>query len=177
MPAPAATARATCATLLEGARSLRVTIQGKFLWSPWRAGILPTVEAMERDFTALARKHGILLMLQFGSSVRGQTHARSDVDIAVLLERSPVSFREHAELLHDLQALFPEREVDLALINHADPLFLKKITDDCQILYGHVERLHRLKIYAFKRYQDHRKYFEMERQFAARFLATARSTE
>jgi predicted nucleotidyltransferase len=132
---------------------------------------------MQTDLIAIAKRHGILLALQFGSSVSGRTHARSDVDIAVLVDRSAVTFREHAHLLQDLQHLFPGQEVDLAIINHADPLLLKKITEDCQVLYGPVEQLHRLKIYAFKRYHDHRRYFEMERQFAARSLATARSAE
>ena len=132
---------------------------------------------METDLGAIANKHGILLALQFGSSVTGKTHARSDLDIAVSLDRAEISFQEHADLLQDLQQLFPQQEVDLALINHADPLFLKKITDDCQILYGPAERLHRLKIYAFKRFQDHRKYFDMERRYAAKYLATAPPAE
>jgi len=132
---------------------------------------------MQADLETIAERHGILLVLRFGSSVSGKTHARSDVDIAVLLNRAKLSFQEHADLLHDFQQLFPEQEMDLALINHADPLFLKRITDDCQVLFGPVEQLQRLKIYAFKRYQDHRKYFAMERQHAARFLAAARAAE
>ena len=80
-------------------------------------------------------------------------------------------------LLADLEGGFPGRDVDLGLLNHADPLFLKKITEDCQILYGPAERLHRLKIYAFKRFQDHRKYFDMERRYAAKYLATAPPVE
>ncbi len=132
---------------------------------------------MRADFSTIANKYGILLALQFGSSVTGKTHARSDVDVAVLLDRPDISFREHADLLDDVQQLFPGREVDLAVINHADPLFLKKITEDCQILSGPVEQLQRLKIYAFKRYQDHRKYFDMERQYAAKHLASASPAE
>jgi predicted nucleotidyltransferase len=134
-------------------------------------------ETMQADLSAIAKKYGILLALQFGSLVTGKTHPRSDVDIAVLVDRPEISFQEHADLLNDLQRLFPGREVDLALINHADPLFLKKITEDCQILYGPVEQLQRLKIYAFKRYQDHRKYFDMERQYAAKYLAAASPAE
>jgi len=72
-----------------------------------------------------------------------------------------------------LGGLFPDREVDLGVINHADPLFLKKITEHCEILYGPVAELQRLRIYAFKRYVDHAKYFAMERDFAAKFVATA----
>jgi uncharacterized protein len=126
---------------------------------------------MQEDLKDIAQKHGIVLALKFGSSVTGQVHPKSDVDLAVLLDRSAISLREHTDLLQDLQSLFPDGEIDLALINHADPLFLKKITDACQLLYGPPEKLQALKLYAFKRYQDHRKFFEMERQFAANFIA------
>jgi predicted nucleotidyltransferase len=132
---------------------------------------------MEDNLNGIAEKHGILLALRFGSSATGKTHARSDVDIAVLLDRSQISFREHLGLLHDVQQLFSGREVDLAILNHADPLFLKKITDHCEILYGPLERLQRLRIYAFKRFQDHRKYFEMERRYAATYLAKTASAK
>jgi predicted nucleotidyltransferase len=124
---------------------------------------------MDRDKLAgVARKHGILLAVQFGSSVSGQVHQASDVDVAVLLERAPGSLQAHADLIADLQALVPGRDVDVALINRADPLFLKKITERCRLLYGPVSRLHELKIYAFKRYQDHRRFLAMEQEYVAR---------
>jgi predicted nucleotidyltransferase len=124
------------------------------------------------EIARIAKTHGVLLLLQFGSSVTGKVHARSDVDLAALLDRSRITLSDRAALLHDLQGLFPEREVDLAILNHADPLFLKKITGSCRLIHGDPRRLQRLKIYAFKRHQDHRKYFEMERRFVARRLAT-----
>ena len=94
-------------------------------------GILLGMQAGLKD---IAQRHGIVLALRFGSSVTGRVHPNSDVDIAILLNRSAISLREHADLLQDLQSLFPEGEVDLALINHADPLFLTKITDTCHLL-------------------------------------------
>src|SRR3972149_2768923 len=120
---------------------------------------------------AIPRRHGVRLVLQFGSTVTGSEHATSDVDVAVLAER-PLSFRERAELMHDLPALSPGREVDLVLINRADPLFLRKITDRCRLLYGSKRDLHELKLYAFRRYQDHRKYLALEREYVARTLRT-----
>ena len=119
----------------------------------------------------VARKHGIRLLLEFGSSVTGRLHPRSDLDLAVLLERPPRSFRELGELTCDLQEVFPDREVDVALVNRADPLLLKKITETCRLLYGSVGELQRLKLYAFKRYQDHRKFLDMERRYVERSLA------
>ncbi|HEV8310155.1 MAG TPA: nucleotidyltransferase domain-containing protein [Methylomirabilota bacterium] len=118
----------------------------------------------------IARRYGIRLLLMFGSAVSGPLHARSDVDLAVWLDRSPLSLRGHADLLGELQKLYPDREVDLAVINRADPLFLKKITERCRLLHGSALDLAELKIYAFKRYQDHRRYLALERAYVARAL-------
>ena len=122
------------------------------------------------DFDRLARTYGIRLLLQFGSTVAGSVHPGSDIDLAVLLERGPLSLDQRAKLLHDLQRLFPEREVDLAVLNHADPLFLKKVTERCRLLFGPAAALARLKLQAFRRYQEHQKYFDLERRFVARAL-------
>jgi predicted nucleotidyltransferase len=118
---------------------------------------------------ALAERYGVRLALLFGSAATGKTHARSDVDIAVLLDRPALSLEDYAGLSHALQELFPGRHIDLALVNHADPLFLKKITEHCRILFGTERQLHLLKMYAFKRYQDHRRFLSMERSFVERY--------
>ena len=123
------------------------------------------------DLSLIAERHGIRMLLQFGSTVTGQVHERSDVDLGVVLDRSPIGLRERAELEHDLQSLFPGRKIDLAMLNHADPLFLKQVTDRCHLLYGDEAELRRLKLYAFKRYQDLRRYLDLERRFVAEALA------
>jgi uncharacterized protein len=127
------------------------------------------------ELEALARRRGIRLLLQFGSSVTGRLHAGSDVDLGVLLERVPESLHEFGDLAADLQALVPGREVDLAVLNHADPLFLKRVTEEAVLVYGSRRAFQELKIYAFKRYQDHRPYFEMERAYVTQRLHAARS--
>jgi predicted nucleotidyltransferase len=111
--------------------------------------------------SAVCRTRGIRLILQFGSTVSGRSHPASDIDLAVLLARRPASLDEQVDLVADLQSPLPGREVDVALINGADPLFLKKITEQCRLLYGSPRALSELKIYAFKRYQDHRPFLAM----------------
>jgi len=61
--------------------------------------------------------------------------------------------------------------VDLATLDRADPLFLKKVLESCRLLAGSPRRLAELKIYAFKRYRDHRRYLPLERQYVDRVLA------
>ena len=71
-------------------------------------------------------------------------------------------------LVEDLQALNRGRDVDIAILNRADPLLLKQITDHCELVHGALRDLYELKIYAFKRHQDHRRYFEQERRYVER---------
>jgi len=118
----------------------------------------------------VARRHGVELILEFGSMLTGHVHSRSDRDLGVLLDRPTLFLRELADIRHDLAALFPGAEVDMAIINRADPLFLKKMTERCRLLYGAPRRLAELRIYAFKRYQDHRCYRPLERDYVRRTL-------
>lgn len=118
----------------------------------------------------IARKHGIRLLLRFGSSVTGHLHERSDIDLAVQLETFPESLQAHSELMADLQQLYPGDRIDLALINRADPLLLKKITEACVLVHGDPRDLRQLELRAFKRYQDHKKYLVMERAYVRRQL-------
>jgi len=122
------------------------------------------------QIAAAARRHGIRLVVQFGSSVTGRTHAQSDLDIGVLLERFPPTLEAYGDLEADMQGLFPGSTLDLAIINRADPLFLKQITGRCRLLFGAEQDFHLLKIYAFKRFQDHRRYLAMERGYVAQAI-------
>jgi predicted nucleotidyltransferase len=125
-------------------------------------------------FEAIARRHGARLLVQFGSTVSGRTHPGSDVDVAVLFEGDP-TFARVGCLLVDLEVLFPGRTVDLGLLNRADPLFLKKALENARLLAGAPRDLARLRLYAFRRYQDHRRFLRLEERHLDRFLA-ARAT-
>jgi len=131
---------------------------------------MDTAVLSREQIANLARAYGIRLLLLFGSAASGREHPESDVDLGVVLENPNLAFSARADLQHELQQLFPEREVDLAIINHADPLFLKKITEQCRLLYGDVRELYSLKMYSFRRYQDHRRFLEMERRYVKGLL-------
>lgn len=126
------------------------------------------------SFAEIASRHGLSLLLQYGWTVSGPTHAASDVDLGVLYDRTPPSLFDQGGLLSDLQEHFPGREVDLAILDRADPLFLKQVLERCRLLAGSPRRLAELKIYAFKRYQDHRPYLALERAYVDRVIAERR---
>lgn len=122
-------------------------------------------------FDEIAERHGLALLLQHGSTVGGATHPGSDVDLAVLYDRRPPSLFDQGELIEDLQEHFPGQEVDLAVLDHADPLFLKKVLERSRLLAGSPRRLAELRMYAFKRYVDHRRFLPLEAAYLDRVLA------
>ena len=129
------------------------------------------IQEREKLLKKIAKKYKIKLILMFGSEVNKKTHKMSDVDIGVLLEKSGFSFTKYSSLMENFQKIFPGREIDLAIINNADPLFLKKIFENCQLLFGKKEELAKLKLYSFHQFCDYQKYFDLEREFAKRFLS------
>jgi predicted nucleotidyltransferase len=118
----------------------------------------------------ISGRHRVRLLLQHGSTVSGSAHAMSDLDIAVLFEDDVDLLRRVVALGAELQACFPGRELDLAAVNHADPLFLKKVLERCQLLHGSPRVLAELRMYAFRRYQDHRRFLALERSYVRRSL-------
>jgi predicted nucleotidyltransferase len=125
----------------------------------------------EERLGQVAAAHGVRLLVQFGSTVRGRAHGTSDLDLGVVLEQAPPKLDEYGALAQDLQRCFPDRPVDVAILNHADPLFLKQVMDSARLLCGPVRRFQELKIFAFKRYQDHRRFLALEREVVARRLS------
>ena len=101
----------------------------------------------------------------------GAVHERSDVDIGLLFDRARPGLDELAEIDAALQRLFSGRQVDLAVLDRADPLFLHQVLGRCRLLAGSPRRFAELKIYGFKRYQDHRRFLAMEREHVRRVLA------
>ena len=122
------------------------------------------------DFTHIARQHGVRLLLQFCSTVTGRAHAASDVDLAALFDGEPTLARV-GDLHADLASAFPGREVDLGVLNHADPLFLERALAHARLLAGAARDLAELRLFSFRQYQDHRRYLDLERTFVDKFLA------
>ncbi len=121
----------------------------------------------------VAREHGLDLVIAFGSSVTGNTHAESDLDLAVRLRgRTDLETADYSELVHALQQIFPGRGIDLTLLNQADPLLLHEIAEHGALLSGERSAFHEQRIYTFKRFQDHRRFLEMERRYVEQYLAT-----
>jgi predicted nucleotidyltransferase len=121
----------------------------------------------EERLEELRRKWGIRFFLAFGSQVKGGTHPGSDLDIGVLLNHA-ADFR--SELIGEIMEVFPGSDVDIALLNRADPLLLKEVSESHVLLCGDPAEVQEFRIYAFKRFQDYRPSFALEARTNQRHL-------
>ncbi|MBM2817824.1 MAG: Nucleotidyltransferase domain protein [Parcubacteria group bacterium] len=119
----------------------------------------------------LAEKHGLSLVMLFGSQVTGKTHKESDFDIAFTADKY-ISPRETAEILFDFtRDLKIGGDIELVNLKHASPLLLKQVAMNSILLYEKEPHLYNLfKIYALKRYMEERRFLKLRELSLNKFL-------
>ncbi len=82
----------------------------------------------------ICRQNDVSMIGVFGSFVRGEAKARSDVDLLVRFSK-PKSLLDHIALERQISTVLG-REVDLLTEAALSPYLRKRILDDLQVLYG-----------------------------------------
>ncbi len=128
-----------------------------------------------RSIADIARKRDLSLVVLFGSVAANTPRPDSDIDIAVKFSGGDPGLLRILEVQEEISGLFRGRKIDLSVLNRAYPLFMKKIAERCEFLYEEPGKGSAFLLLAFKRYQDHRKYLEMERDYAADYVKSIAS--
>ena len=107
----------------------------------------------------LAHDFGLRLIVLFGSSARGASGKESDIDLGVLTEH-PLSPAQRLKLWSALSSLLPT-DVDLTVLNHADPLVNYQVASQGVVLLEMVPNAWETwKSYAIRHYWDTSKFRE-----------------
>lgn len=86
-----------------------------------------------RTLRPIAKRYGLRLIVLFGSQVSGRLHPESDVDVAVWSDGS-LKFKQRMDLWKELSEAF-DADVDLGVLDHAEPLFLYQVARSGKTLY------------------------------------------
>lgn len=108
------------------------------------------------------------MIIIFGSFANGKNRANSDLDIAALGLKK-VSFSEQIDLMGELSLIF-SKNIDLSVLNKANPLLLFQVSKNSVLLYGSQAEFLKFKLYAFKAYHDYAPYFKMEKNLNKRII-------
>jgi predicted nucleotidyltransferase len=90
------------------------------------------IQEILTDYFQRQGNHGVLAAYLFGSHALGRPHRESDVDVAVVFDRSILPARSDRDemqlrLASDLIAALKMNEVDLVVLNDAPPLLARSI--------------------------------------------------
>lgn len=121
------------------------------------------------DLESFARKHGIGLVILFGSQASGRAHSQSDVDVAVVADR-PLTLDDRSALAALLAERFgfAEDTIDLVEFRDAPPLVQFQITEHGKLLWGNPADFLRLRVLAWRRYLDTAKLRKLREQLLAK---------
>ena len=124
--------------------------------------MIKLTEKETKELGAVAEKHGLKLLVLFGSSATGKTHKESDIDVAYLAKKD-LELSEEARLIIELMPILKSQSVDLVNIHLAPPLLLYAIADHGKVLYqADPLNFYELQAYAFKRYVEAKPLFELK---------------
>lgn len=125
-------------------------------------------------FRRFCRAQRVAFAVLFGSSAKGRRTARSDFDLAFWMDGKPTG---HLELMltNALTALFHQDDVDVVVLNHANPLLQWQVATSGTLLYEkQVGRFRWFQLYAMKRRDDSARLLGLQDLFLKRFVREVR---
>ena len=111
----------------------------------------------------IARRHGALLLVLFGSTATGKRREDSDLDLGVLFpgpEPEEGWYRREDDLLFDLEdEVEPICRVQVIALNRAPELLQKEVADHGVVIYAdYPDRWLHYRMRAYRNYEDTEKY-------------------
>ncbi|WP_291636054.1 nucleotidyltransferase domain-containing protein [Clostridium sp.] len=118
-------------------------------------------------------KHGIKMILLYGSQATGNSNADSDVDLGLLLKDDSYNFEE---IIKDLMQVFKENIIDVAILNHGDPVLKFEVISNYKILFCKEDEIF-IEFYlnTVKQYNDTRKFRVLEEVYLENFIRGERN--
>ena len=88
-------------------------------------------EEVKREMTDIAKKHGLSLVVLFGSQATKRAHAKSDIDIAVLPKESDTL----SKAAEDISGAFGRDDVEVADLSIPSPYLWRAVARDGILLF------------------------------------------
>ncbi|NOX97498.1 MAG: nucleotidyltransferase domain-containing protein [Nitrospirae bacterium] len=124
----------------------------------------------------ICKEDNLSLVILFGSHSRGHADKNSDLDLAILADRKAINDDFEFSLLITFIHLIQKDNLDLVLLNRADPLLQFQIARYGTLLYEKSPGLFNwFKVQAMKNYDDAQKFIQLGEAYVQNFLRGKRS--
>ena len=127
---------------------------------------------LKQKIADIAKKHGLLCLVLFGSQATGKTHNLSDTDIA-FMGGHEINYREQFEIQSDLEEIITNNPIELVNMRRISPLLMRRIADMGKLLYeDRPGRFIAFKIMAFKLYVETAPLRRLRERYLSNFIKT-----
>ncbi len=124
----------------------------------------------------VCKQHNLSLVILFGSHSRGQADKNSDIDLAVLVDKKTIDADFEFSLLTTFVNLVQRDNLDLVLLNRAEPLLQSQVARYGTLLYEKSPGLfNRFRVQAVKNYDDAQKFIWLGETYVHNFLRGKRA--
>jgi len=114
---------------------------------------------------------GVMLIVTFGSRATGAARPDSDTDVGVWLADPNITPERELDLIRALVGATHEGNLDVVVLNHADPLLGYHIVRDGVLLYEREPgTFDWYRLWAWKRYLDTEKFRQLDSAYIDAFL-------
>lgn len=114
---------------------------------------LASVLKKKRALASFFKKQPVDLVFVHGALARNELKPLSDIDIAVLFRDEDYRYEDISKIISKLQKAVGREDVDLAVLNHASPLFWMQILKNGVVVYARSEKIFKIfRLRAIQRY-------------------------
>lgn len=110
----------------------------------------------------IVKKYDLDFVIVFGSQINGNARKNSDLDVAILNHKSNGSYKKYGVLFSEFSKIFPKFNIDLRLIQGAEPVFLYNVFIKGKFLAGDLQKFYSYKAFAYKNYIDSQSFFALK---------------
>ncbi|MDP3244454.1 MAG: nucleotidyltransferase domain-containing protein [bacterium] len=132
----------------------------------------PKISGKNREMIIkTAKKYGLNFLVLFGSQVSGETHKKSDADIAYSAKK-PLSYQKEYNLTRELQKILGfSGEIEIVDLSKASPLLAKEVAFKGRLLSESIPHSFAyFQMYAFKMFVEAAPLLNLRNNFINRNL-------
>ncbi|MBT1279621.1 nucleotidyltransferase domain-containing protein [Thermoanaerobacter sp. CM-CNRG TB177] len=119
----------------------------------------------KKKLKEFVNKYNISLILIFGSYAKGRARESSDLDIGIKFDKN-IDMNLYSSILRELVEIFNREDIDVVVLNYADPLLRFEIIASCKVLYqAYSEAYIDFYLYSVKSYDDVKKLRKLEENY------------
>ena len=130
---------------------------------------MPSIEKIKEASQGIGERHGLRLVVLYGSVAKGKAKEGSDVDLAVL-GQSVLEFKEIIEIIDEFTAALQINEIYVNSLHRADPLFRQQVMGAGVLLYGDELDFIKFKTFAFRDYVESKSLFDLKEKMVKKRL-------